>query len=196
MTEQPTHQPPVDGRLRIRQANLNKSNSAQQDLINNTDPKQYDILAIQEPFKYQHHSTLASSKWRVLYPTTHFESDAKAANTRSVLFINEKISTNSWTAIPVDSPDVTAVEFRTTTKKIRIFNIYNDCDHNEALVAVVAARCVLFSARTEKAGVRWSWYGWGTSTVTTRCGTSPVTTPCSISTQQNFLSASQSGLTW
>ncbi|KLO05275.1 hypothetical protein SCHPADRAFT_810146, partial [Schizopora paradoxa] len=70
----------------------------------------YDILAIQEPYKNHQHLTPVSSKWRVIYPPTHLQGDAKAAMTRSVLFINSELSTNSWTAIPVDSPDITPVE--------------------------------------------------------------------------------------
>ncbi|KLO04408.1 hypothetical protein SCHPADRAFT_794124, partial [Schizopora paradoxa] len=84
----------------------------------------YDIIAIQEPYKNQYHLTQASSKWRVVYPSTHLRSDVQAAATRSVILINSDISTNSWTALSVDSPDVSAVELRTENKKIRIFNIY------------------------------------------------------------------------
>ncbi len=72
----------VDGQLRLRQVNLNKSMAAQQDFINNTDPAHYDLLAIQEPYKKKNHLTVASSKWHVVYPTTHFVSDTQAAATR------------------------------------------------------------------------------------------------------------------
>lgn len=134
--EQPQPQHDDEEQLRIWQQNLNKSHSALLDLIHSANPKDFDIVAIQEPWKSHVHLTQASHRWRVVYPTTHLKSDEQAAATRSVLYINTAISTNAWTTIPVDSPDVSAIELRTARKTLRIFNIYNDCNNDSALDAL------------------------------------------------------------
>ncbi|KII91391.1 hypothetical protein PLICRDRAFT_105097, partial [Plicaturopsis crispa FD-325 SS-3] len=55
-------------RLKIWQQNLNKSSKAHFDLINSAVHKDYDILAIQEPYLDSFANTKATSKWRVVYP--------------------------------------------------------------------------------------------------------------------------------
>ncbi len=74
-----------------------------------------------------------------MYPSTYYESEVKAAATRSVILVSTALSTNTWTAIEVGSPDVTAIELRTAELRVRIFNIYNDCNNDSALEAVEAA---------------------------------------------------------
>ncbi|KLO14095.1 hypothetical protein SCHPADRAFT_811850, partial [Schizopora paradoxa] len=84
-----------------------------------------DIVAIQEPWKYSdNHRSFANHRWRVVYPTTHHDSDREAAATRSIMFVNVAISTNSWAPLAVDSPDVTAIEIRSRARCVCIFNIY------------------------------------------------------------------------
>src|SRR5271168_5073623 len=49
------------------------------------------------------------------------------------MFIHEKISTNKWTQIQVDSPDVVAIKISNKTQSIDIYNIYNDCEHGHTI---------------------------------------------------------------
>jgi hypothetical protein len=52
--------------------------------------------------------------------------------------VNTQLPSASWSQIPIDSPDLTTVELRGTFGVIRMINIYNDCDHNEALDVLLA----------------------------------------------------------
>ncbi len=142
---------PVAGQLRICQQNLNKSPQAQQDFLNTTDPSLFDIVAIQEPWKSRAHLTSVTSKWRAVYPSQYYDSDDMAAATRSVLLVSTAVSTNAWTVIDVQSPDVTAVELRTATQRVRLFNIYNDCNNDSALEAVEEAITQLREADAQDA---------------------------------------------
>ncbi len=123
--------------LRIHQQNLNKSRAAQLDFINTLNPDGVDVVALQEPWKYpDNHRSFCEPSLRVVYPTTHYESDSLAAATRSIMFVNVAVSTNSWAPLAVDSPDVTAIEMRTDARCVCIFNIYNDCNNDNALDAL------------------------------------------------------------
>ena len=52
------------------------------------------------------------------------------------MLINRQISTDAWTPIPIDSPDVTAIQLQGDFSTIHVINIYNDCKHNDSLTAV------------------------------------------------------------
>ena len=67
-----------------------------------------------------------------VYPHRHRDDHPKIY-TRSVILVNKRINTNNWEAIPIDCPDMTAVELRTDRGMIRIFNINNSCLHNDTL---------------------------------------------------------------
>ena len=114
-------------KLRIWQQNLNKSLAAQQDLINNLRPENYEIVLIQEPYIDHNRKTRASSHWRVVYPSTYY---TNLSGFRSVILINAKLNTNSWKQIEVKSSDITAIQLTGTFGQVSIFNIYNDCKHS------------------------------------------------------------------
>lgn len=115
--------------IRIYQQNLNKSRTAQFDLINSLDPSKWDFILIQEPFLDAYNNTKSTYHWHAIYPPTHFV-NPKA--TRSIIFVNAKLNTNNWTQIQVQSGDVTGVRYDSGQESISIFNIYNDCGHNLA----------------------------------------------------------------
>ena len=120
--------------IRIWQQNLNRSQMGQQETLNTITPNSYDIMAIQEPWKnsINHYST-ATSAWRSVYPTTH---NKIPAETRSLLLVSTNLSTNSWSELSVDSPDITAIQLQTKGGLLWIFNMYVDCLHDEALKAL------------------------------------------------------------
>jgi hypothetical protein len=74
---------------------------------------------------------MANSKWNVIYPTTHNKTNAK--RTQSVLFVNKKISKDGRQVIPLDNPDITAIELNNSDENTRIYNIYNDGNHQDTL---------------------------------------------------------------
>jgi hypothetical protein len=113
--------------LRIIQLNVNKSNDAQTDfLINRISPHHYDLVMIQEPYFDFKKDSRVSSKWIAIYPLNHINNPQR---TRSMILVNAKISTNTWTALSVDCPDITAIRITGPWGVLRIFNIYNDITH-------------------------------------------------------------------
>ena len=114
--------------LRFVQLNVNKSNTSQSALLHSV--ADFDLVFLQEPHIDFLKNTRASQQWRVLYPPKHKDSPLR---TRSVTLINTRIATNSWTAIPVDDPDITAVSLTYDTGTIHVFNIYNPQDSNRTL---------------------------------------------------------------
>jgi ribonuclease HI len=117
--------------ITIYQQNINKSLLGQHDLLFNLGRNKYDICAIQEPYIDHNGSTRANPNWITVYPSTH---QAYPDATRSLILINTFIFTNNWKQIHIDHPDITAIEYSTNAAKLRIFNIYNDCDNNNALM--------------------------------------------------------------
>ena len=116
--------------IRFWQQNLNKSLTAQLDLLNQVDPKNTDLIFIQEPHIDFLNLTRANHHWTVIYPTTHHNTPAK---TRSVTLVNKTMSKNSWRQVPLDSSDVTVMELKVNNLSIAIYNIYNACESADTL---------------------------------------------------------------
>ncbi|KAJ7118525.1 hypothetical protein C8R43DRAFT_817604, partial [Mycena crocata] len=81
----------------------------------------YDIALIQEPYIDFRGVGRANRRFASIYPPSHTPNHRA---TRSVIFIGTQLPSASWTAIPIQSPDVTAVEIWGNYGTIRIFNIY------------------------------------------------------------------------
>ncbi|KAF8193036.1 hypothetical protein BJ912DRAFT_848521, partial [Pholiota molesta] len=112
--------------LKIWQQNTRKSSEAQFMTLHAVQPDT-DFICIQEPYIDFQGRTRATPGWYTIYPTKHkFTNDIK---TRSVILINKKISTNTWTQIDVDSLDITAIQIRSERGTINLYNIYNDGTH-------------------------------------------------------------------
>jgi len=114
----------------ICQQNPNKNLNAQLDLLHYLDPKDYDIIAMQEPWIDHLGHTRAGPRWEVQH---HLDNPKK---TRAALLINKKISTNTWIDIPTGSQDVSAVKFTKDQEDLYLFNIYNDCNNSDSLTAL------------------------------------------------------------
>ena len=120
---------PSPARLRIWQQNLNKSDKAHFDLINAPVHKEWDLLLLQEPYIDAFGNTKATSKWHVIYPSSHL---ADSSTCRAVILVNTALDTNSWSQVPFkDSNDVVAIQLRLPHGRLTIFNIYNDCTHSD-----------------------------------------------------------------
>ena len=103
--------------LWIRQQNANKSLKATADLLAKVNTEKCDIIAIQEPYINFLGNARTSPKWYSIYPRTHYINKNK--RTHSMILISKKIATDSWSAIDVGSPDVTAVKIKTQTGSIQ-----------------------------------------------------------------------------
>ena len=118
--------------LRIWQQNLNKSYAAQHDMLSHLSPERFDIALIQEPYLDHNNFSRGNNHFRAIYPSTHGKADA--LRTRSFLLISTRIPTATWSAIPTGSPDITAINLQTLNGPLLIFNVYNDCNHSDALM--------------------------------------------------------------
>jgi hypothetical protein len=131
MSAHPNRNPLI---LRIWQQNLNKSLLAQLDALSSIES--YDILAFQEPHIDFLGNSRANSHFTPIYPSNHNNTGNNKTKTRSLILINKRLSSDAWTRIDLDSSDVTAVQIKGEHINISIFNIYNDCKHNNSLKVV------------------------------------------------------------
>ncbi len=131
--------PTTHNTLRIWQQNLNKSGSAQLDLVNDQFVADYDILALQEPYLTFLNLTSSTSHWHVIYPSTHRKEGA--GRSRAITLVNKKLSIDSWSTIATEHPDIAAVSIRSEDATVHVFNLYVDGEHDTALHA--ASRAVL-----------------------------------------------------
>ena|SRR5882672_11296255 len=94
MTEQPTNTSHHSSRLgiRIRQKKLNKSLTAQSDLLHQLDPDEYDMAAIQEPYLDLSHKSWTTQNWYTVYLKEHY---VKPKKTQSLILINKRIPSNT-----------------------------------------------------------------------------------------------------
>ena len=111
---------------------MNKSLDTQSDLLVSLG-RAFDICALQEPYVDFKGMTRAGSTWIPLYPKNHIKNPKE---TRSIMLINQQLSSDAWTPISIDSPDVTAVQLQGDFGTIHIINIYNNCKHNDSLTTV------------------------------------------------------------
>ena len=107
---------------------------AQEDLINSDVYKNYDLVLLQEPFIDSYGNTKATKDWWVTYPSHHLTTDHPVC---SVILVNANLDTNSWVQHSIPwSNDLTAIQFKGNTGTIDIYNIYNNCHHNETMEAL------------------------------------------------------------
>jgi hypothetical protein len=82
---------------------------------------------LQEPYFDHKKDSRVSSKWIAIYPLEHINNPSR---TRSMILVNAKISTNTWTALSINCPDITAIRISGPWGILRIFNVYNDIAHS------------------------------------------------------------------
>ena len=115
-------------KIRILQINLNKSERAHLDIINERISNKFDILLIQEPYTTKFNAIRTPTNFRPVFPSHRFKDDSPI---RSVIWVNKHLETKSWKIIDVrNTNDITAIQLMGTYGKITIFNIYNDCTHS------------------------------------------------------------------
>ena len=89
--------PPM--RLRIWQQNLNKSDKAHFDLISAPLHNDWDILLLQEPYINSFGNTKATSRWHVIYPSSHLTDSSVC---RSIILVNALLDINAWAQVPLE----------------------------------------------------------------------------------------------
>ena len=135
MSEQPENPPNLEDqttKIKILQINLNKSEKAHLDIVNDRLSQKFDIMLIQEPYTTQFNAIRTLTNFRPVFPSNRFQDDA---TTRLVIWVNRSLETKNWKILDVQNTrDITAIQLQGEYGKISIFNIYNDCTHsrNEA----------------------------------------------------------------
>ncbi|KZP21379.1 hypothetical protein FIBSPDRAFT_740921, partial [Athelia psychrophila] len=109
----------TSSKLRIYQVNVNHSIKAQADVIH-LSPRDWDIICIQEPYFDFQGLSRTTNGWTAVYPHKH----KNGVKSRSIMLISSLISTDAWTALPVDSLDISAVTLSGSFGRIRLFNLY------------------------------------------------------------------------
>ena len=137
-TPPPLSTPSPPSTITIWQQNVNKSSACQHDLISSAvlARKGIDIVALQEPAINNFGTTIAARDWIPVYPSTHGGDPRK---TRSLLLINSNILTDNWKQVDFPSGDVTIVQITREWGSALLFNIYNDCEHNNTIHQLEAA---------------------------------------------------------
>ena len=119
------------GKLSLWQQNANKTLPTTHAMLE-TPGKDYDFILIQEPYIDFNAVTRANAHYTTVYPPRHRDVHPDILM-RAVTLVNKRINTNNWAAIPIDCSDMTAVQLKTDTGIICIFDIYNSCLHNDTL---------------------------------------------------------------
>jgi hypothetical protein len=123
----PTTNPAHPKEIRIIQINLNKSEKAHLDLINNKLTDNWDLVLVQEPHTTFFQSIRSPPNFRPVFPTDR----GRNAQVRSVIWVNKSLNTKHWKIIDIlGTNDITAVQIRGPYGRVTIFNIYNDCNHS------------------------------------------------------------------
>ena len=118
--------------LRLLQINLNKSEKAHLDIINEELSMHYDIVLIQEPYTTTSNGVRSPPNFRLVCPSYRFQSEDQI---RSAIYVNKTLKTDDWIILDIpNTNDITAIQLKGPYGKLSIFNIYNDCTHsrNEA----------------------------------------------------------------
>ena len=119
----------------LLQINLNKSEKAHLDIINEKVSEKYDIILIQEPYTTKFNAIRTPANFRPVYPSNRFQ-DADV-QIRSVIWVNKRLDTKDWTILDIpDTSDITAIQLKGPYGRLTIFNIYNDCTHSDNQIAL------------------------------------------------------------
>jgi hypothetical protein len=127
-------QPRSPDKLCIWQQNTRKSKVAHKYIINTANPTDWDVIAIQEPWLDVLGNARGMCYWRVLYPSNHFHNGS--SHPHPILLVNTNIAMDSYISLNVLNSNITAIHFQGDHSFLSLFNIYNDCMHNDNLTAL------------------------------------------------------------
>jgi hypothetical protein len=99
-------------KLRIWQQNVHKSKTAQEYILNNPNPRDWDVIPLQEPWMDNFDNSRGTQYWCVVYPANLYEEGW--VRVHFILLINTNLSTDCYSILPIKHSNVTAVCFRAT----------------------------------------------------------------------------------
>jgi len=116
--------------LSIRQQNINKSLTAQNNFLHQLNPDVYDLGAIQEPYLDHCHNSHASHHWYTIYHKEHYVTPTK---TRLLMLVNKHLATDTWSQVGCGLSDITAVQLQMERGRVLIINTYNEGGQQQGL---------------------------------------------------------------
>jgi ribonuclease HI len=142
--------------IAILQINLNKSEKAHLDILNENVSQKFDVILIQEPYTTTFNMIRTPANFRPVYPLHRLQDDAQI---RSVIWVNKRLDTKDWIILDIpESNDITAIQLKGPYGKLAIFNVYNDCTHsrNETILGNYIRRHSNILTRSENYHMIWA----------------------------------------
>ena len=92
------------------QINLNKSEKAHLDIINERLCQDYDVILIQEPYTTTFNAIRTPTNFRPVFPVHRLASQDQI---RSVIWVSRNMDTNSWAALDIpETNDITGIQLK------------------------------------------------------------------------------------
>ena len=125
--------PSMNRAFQVLQLNGRKQDTVQHSLMNDSQLKDFSVLAISEPYAWTTDETVITApmghpNWTKITPTTQ---NKERWAFRSMLWIRRDIDAEQ---VPVESPDLTAVVLRLPDRSILVVSIYIEPQNEEALL--------------------------------------------------------------
>jgi hypothetical protein len=127
-------QPKPTKETQVWQQNVHKLKTAQEYVLNNANPKDWDVLVLQEPWIDKYDNSHSTQFWQVIYPANFYEEGQP--HVCSIILINTKLSTDCYTILSIKHSDITAVHFRGEDGFLSLFNICNEITNNNMLTCL------------------------------------------------------------
>ena len=118
-------------KLRIWQQSTCKSLHNTDYILNQANPKDFNLLLIQEPWFNRLGKSRGTPNWWIIYPPSIYQEHHKPICL--IILVNTNISTETYTALTIPSGDITATWLKGDFGQCTIFNIYNDCTNNNTI---------------------------------------------------------------
>ncbi|KAI0782440.1 hypothetical protein BC629DRAFT_1289431, partial [Irpex lacteus] len=95
-------------------------------MLNSVSPSRYDIILLQEPYIDDQGFSRGSMHWTMVYPPAHRTPGVPFRETRSLILVSTRLSSNAWYSLEVPSRDITGIRITLRPHhSLLIYNIYN-----------------------------------------------------------------------
>jgi len=91
---------------------------------------------ITEPYLDHHHNSQATHNWYTIYPKAHY---TDLACTHSLILVNKRIATDTWSQIDLSSSNITVIQLQMERGKVLIINMYNEGSRQQGLKQAITA---------------------------------------------------------
>ena len=107
--------------FQIWQQNIAKSSITQHDILTKANPKDWDIITLQEPYMDFLSLTHANLHWNIIYPSNKNQENQK--RTRSIILISTNIDSSQIQQINIQSSNITAIQINANLHSLLLLNI-------------------------------------------------------------------------